>query len=280
MKLAERHEQRVTEYLREVAHCAGEAVSPADRERGLGRLEARVREGIAKLRKAQPEDADIEGVLKAIGSPAVQAALLDAPETDEERRRKAGDRVWLGVCAWLARKIDFPPRLVRIGAVALGVTGPLALFGYMAAYALLRREIPKEEREPIDWVTLGWRAGTAIVVLYLLDLGFGYLLVFLEQAYKAGMERGLPELGGWGTLRYEAGQYYAYALWTAVPLAAFSALPLHGGWGKSLHRFSQALIALYAIALCWGTAEFVTGLVLDLVKQFSGNIELPWSGLL
>lgn len=280
MKLAERQEQLVTQYLREVAHFAGDNVSSADRERGLVRLEARVRDGIARLRKVQPEDADIEGVLKAIGPPAVQAALLDAPEPSDERAKKAAGRVWLGVCQWLAEKMDFPPRLVRAGALALGVTGPLALFGYVGAYAVMRRGIPKEEREPIDWLTLAWRMASTLVIIYLLNLGFGYLLKFLELAYSEGAERGLPEIGDWGVLRYKADQYYSYAFWFAVPLAGFSALPLLGGWGKSIYRFSQALIALYAIALCWGTAKFIVGLILDLVKQFSGNVEMPWSGML
>ena len=280
MKLAERQEQLVTQYLRDVAHFAGEGVSAADRERGLARLEARVREAIIRLRKVQPEDADIEGVLKEIGSPTVQAALLDAPEPSDEKAKKAGGRVWLGVCQWLSEKLDIPPKLIRIGAVCLGVTGPLALFGYVIAYAVLRREIPKEQREPIDWLTLAWRLASTLVIIYLLNLGFDYLLKFLDYAYAKGAERGLPEVGQWGALRYTAATYYSYAFWFAVPLATFSALPLHGGWGKSIYRFSQALIALYAIALCWGTAEFLVGIINDLVQQFSGNIELPWSGLL
>lgn len=280
MKLAERQEQLVTQYLRDVVHFAGDAVSSGDRERGLARLEARVREGIARLRKVQPEDADIVGVLRGIGSPAVQAALLDAPEPSDERARMAAGRIWLGVCQWLAEKLDFPPVLVRAGAVALGVTGPLALFAYVGVYAVMRRGQPKEERDPIDWLTLAWRVASTLVIIYLLNLGFGYLLKFLEMAYSEGAERGLPEIGNWGTLRYKAEQYYSYAFWFAVPLAGFSALPLLGGWGKSIYRFSQALMALYAIALCWGTAKFIVGLILDLVKQFSGSVELPWSGLM
>ena len=280
MKLGEPQEQLVTQYLRDVAHCAGAGVSAAARERGLARLEARVREGIARLRKAQPEDADIEAVLKEVGSPAVQAALLDAPETIDAQAAKARGRVWLGVCQWLAEKADFPPRLVRIGAIALGVTGPLAIFGYLSAYALMRREIPKDERDPIDWLTIAWRFGVSFAIIYLLSTGFEYLLKFIELAYQQGAERGMPEIGNWGALRHTGSQYYGYAFWSVLPLATFSGFPLQGGWGKSIYRFSQALIALYAIALCWGTAKFIVGIIRDIVKQFSGNIELPWSGML
>ena len=76
MKLSERQEQLITDYLRAVARAAGEGVAEQARERGLLRLEERIRAEIVKLRRAQPDDADLEGVLRGIGSPAVQAALL------------------------------------------------------------------------------------------------------------------------------------------------------------------------------------------------------------
>ena len=280
MKLSERQEQSVTAYLRDVTRLAGDGIAANDRERGLARLEARIREDLERLRRAQPDDADVEGVLQKIGSPSVQAALLDAPEPDEAHAGKGDDRIWLGVCGWVAGKIDMPPRIVRIGVLCLGVTGPLAVLGYMGTYAAMRLSTPKEKREPIDWLTFAWRVGATYILIYLLSLGFEYLLKALEAGYSQGLERGLPEMGNWGELRYRAGSYYSYAFLCCLPIAALSALPLRGGWGKSLYRFSQALVALYAIALCYGTANFLVGLILDFVKQFSGNIELPWQGLM
>lgn len=280
MQLSERQEQTVVDYLRAVTRLAGDGIAAGDRERGLARLESRIREELQRLRRAQPDDAEVEGVLQRMGTPAVQAALLAAPEPSEATIGQHGDRVWLGVCGWIAGMIDMPPRLVRVGAVCLGVTGPLALLGYLGAYAAMRMGTPKEKREPIDWLGVVWRVGVVFALLIALRTGFGYLLRGLEIAYSEGMERGLPEMGDWGALRYRAGTYYGYALFCCVPLAALSALPLHGGWGKSLYRFAQALVTLYAIALCYGTAEFLVGIILDFVKQFSGNVELPWQNLL
>lgn len=280
MKLGERHEQLVTQYLREVAHCAGAAVSERDRERGLSRLEARIRADITRLRKVEPEDADIEGVLRAIGAPTVQAALLDAPTPDASASRAETDPVWLGVCASVAGKVEFPVRLVRIATFFLGLcTGPLALVVYMAAYAVLRRTQEKEQRDPIDWLTIVWRSAAIFLTIYFLRQGLDYALRGIESAYAQGIERGLPPLGGWGEIRYRAGEYYSTAIMVCVPLAFLSALPLRGGWGKSLFRFSQALVALYAIALSYGVAKFIVGIILDFVRQSAGQIDFSIPGL-
>ena len=77
MNLAERQEQIITAYLREVARLAGDGVSEAGRERGLAKLEERIRTAIAKLRKAQLDDAEIHGVLKALGTPAARTSIPD-----------------------------------------------------------------------------------------------------------------------------------------------------------------------------------------------------------
>jgi hypothetical protein len=113
------------------------------------------------------------------------------------------------------------------------------------------------------------------LLIYLLRVGFDYVVKGLEYAYDQGTAHGLPAMGNWSELRYRAGEYFFYAFWVCLPLAAFSALPLEGGWGKSIYRFSQALVALYAIALCYGTAEFVVGLILDFIKQFPTNGMFP-----
>lgn len=66
MKLSEQQEQTVTAYLREVTRVAGDGIAADDRERGLARLEARIREDLIRLRRAQPEDTDVEGDRKSV----------------------------------------------------------------------------------------------------------------------------------------------------------------------------------------------------------------------
>lgn len=276
MNLAERQEQIITAYLREVARLAGDGVSETGRERGLAKLEERIRTAIAKLRKAQLEDAEVHTVLKALGTPAVQAALLEAPMPGDVAASLEARRVWLGVCHWAAGRYEFPVQGLRGVVLLVGLcTGPLSLLGYVIAYGLMRREQPREERAPIDWMLIVWRASVCFLALYALGTGFEYLLRFVEAAYSQGVDRGLPPISGWSELRYKSGEYYGYTFLSAIPLAAFSALPLSRAWSKTLYRFAQALIALYAITLCYGVAKFLVGVIMDFVKQFAGNVDLP-----
>ena len=54
-------------------------------------------------------------------------------------RRTAVDRKFLGVCGGLARRWDFDPTLVRLGALSLfTLSGGLAIFAYFAAAMIMR----------------------------------------------------------------------------------------------------------------------------------------------
>lgn len=278
MKLGERQEQLIAEYLRAVAHAAGTDISERDREAGLARLDARIRAELERLRRPAPEETEVVAVLQRLGSTTVQASLLDAPTPEDVRARGYGDRIWLGVCGWLAERTEMPVIGVRGVALLLGCClGPIALMAYMVGYAVMRRAQDPQKREPIDWATIAFRVARAILLVYALRVGFHYAVLLLERGYGMGKEHGLPELGDWSELKYRADEYYTYALSCSATLAGFSGLPLLGGWGKSLNRFSQALIALYAIALCWGTAKFLVGIILDFVRQFGGSKDFSLS---
>jgi hypothetical protein len=48
-----------------------------------------------------------------------------------------------------------------------------------------------------------------------------------------------------------------------------SGLPLANAWGHSLKRLAQAIIALYAMAICFGVASVIAGLILDRVQAYT-----------
>jgi len=279
MKLTEFQESMIAHYLREVARLTPPELAPEVRERGLAVLEARIRKALEAHRRPQVEDAQVEAAVAALGSPLVQAAALEVAEeaAREQARRGPVAPVWLGVCAWASKQFDVTPRVARVVAFGAGLlTGPLAVIAYVVGYALLRKGQPKEDRDPIDWVTIVWRGALTLVIAYVLARFGSYALLGIRWGYDYALHRDFPALGQWGYITYRASAYHFYAVISATPLAALSGLPLAGGWSKTLYRLSQAFLALYAIALSFGLASFVTGLILDLTREFAGTFEIPF----
>ena len=53
-------------------------------------------------------------------------------------------------------------------------------------------------------------------------------------------------------------------------LAFLGGLPAANNWDKTLRKVSQAILALYAVAVCFGIASTLTGIILQFVEKYAG----------
>ena len=261
MELTPKQESLIIRYLREVARHMDDSAPRRTRERGLAKLRGSIDRELAGLAQGQVQDADVAAVLALFGSPAEQAeALADDVKTTEDRARQGrDDRVWLGVCAEAAERMEASPLAVRVVAVAAGViTGPLAVFLYIGLYAFFQLNGPRPLTPPVDKTRLAVRAGGALLAAVALNVLCGYAIQLIYHLHERFLNRPVPGLGEWG-----------WALVVCVPLAALSGLPLARAWDHSLKRVWQAGLALYAMALSFGLAAMLVGIILDVVQDFT-----------
>jgi len=54
-----------------------------------------------------------------------------------------------------------------------------------------------------------------------------------------------------------------------TPIAALAGLPLPDGWNKTGKTIVQAGIAIYAVAICFGIASLIAGILIQIVKDFA-----------
>jgi hypothetical protein len=108
-----------------------------------------------------------------------------------------------------------------------------------------------------------------LVVLIALRWGANKLLELIAYGHDRIFNEAMPALGEWDWFRFEEGSYFFFALVTVIPLSVLSGLPLANAWGHSLKRLAQAIIALYAMAICFGVASVIAGLILDRVQAYT-----------
>lgn len=240
-----------------------------EREQGLAQLQRRISRELQGLNKDVLEDMDVETVLERLGPPARHASIL-SPRRDPRRvlmlsREKT---VWLGVCSGVAARTDLEPWVVRVLSGLIGaVTGPMALLAYIAAYLYMRRNSGRVQ--PLDTLRIVGRGAGTFLLALVLHVGSGYLLRLVYFVHEQYLKRPVPEVGQWDWLEASRDEYFFYAIMVSVPLAVLSALPLAKGWDYTMKRLSQACLALYGIALSFGIASFVVGIILDFVQEFS-----------
>ena len=271
MRLTQKQDSFIERYLREVNANFRDEVSDRVRDRGIGRLQARIEHDLKALEKDSIDDADVHALLDSLGDPERMAASLTprraAPETVGLSKE---DRVWLGVCGGISEYLEFPPWLVRLLAFLLGITtGPLTIILYIALYLWFHASAD-DDVPPIPKARVIWRAcstGMIVVALHLGTRGAVWLIYFVHDRY---LHRALPELGDWGWINVRSDELLFWALVISLPLSVLSALPLANAWDYSLKRFVQAVIALYGLALSFGIASILVGLILDGVKEFTG----------
>jgi phage shock protein PspC (stress-responsive transcriptional regulator) len=268
MQLTDQQTGIVTRYLRDVALALDPDLPRAQCEAALSRLETLIDRQLAQFRKDRLENADVEAVLQRLGSPGDQAATLMAGPAAKPSASAA--RVWLGVCQGVGARFGVEPLPVRVLFLIFGLlTGPLAVLAYLIAYAegrLLSRTL---SAEPVAWPRVALRVGGMFLGLLALRWGAGYAVDAIRYGLERFANRPMPPLGSWGWLQYDGGDLFTLALFSAIPLALLSALPVPPGWDHTLKRCAQAVVALYGIALSFGIAGIIVGIVLDFVGEFT-----------
>jgi hypothetical protein len=83
-------------------------------------------------------------------------------------------------------------------------------------------------------------------------------------------KRPVPDTGQWGWYLQQQGSLLFWTLFLSLPVALLGALPMAGGWDRTLRRLSQAVLALYAVVICFGLASAVAGVILQTVRELKG----------
>ena len=269
MDLTQKQSQRIAKYLRDIDLQLG-TLSDKAREAARTRLRSRIETDLRQFQNRNPEDHEIEAILAACGTTSRVAAELLGKHGGMDALALSPERTWLGVCAGAARRFDMDVRVVRAMAIALGVfTGPFALMVYLGFYLNLYwasedEEVPRIDRARLLRTTLGTFGG--IVALY---VGSGALQALLIAAFTRFTEHTRETLASYLWLDAHGSSMFFWALVTLMPIATLSGLPLPDGWDKTGRSLSRAGIALYAVAICFGIAAIMAGVIIQLVKDFA-----------
>lgn len=269
IELSESQERRIARYLRDVGEQLRD-LSVEDRERALSRLNARIERELA--RTGDPiGDEYLDKVLAGYGSPASQAARIRDAKVEEPKCLLAWSRrLWLGVCAGLARYFNLDPTVVRALAVLLSFVPfllPVVLWGYLAFYLYQYNSVKGRGLDPIDGLKVAKNVGALAGVAVVLHACARFFLFFIAYAHAQVMQTPLSYPGNWGWLADESGFLFFMMLATGIPLAAVASMPVSTEWSGTLRKLSQAALAIYAIVLCLGVASAIVGVFVANIGQ-------------
>jgi len=274
MHLTQKQESLISQYLRDLSRSLDANLSDQTRERGLRQVQTRIYQELERIDRGSISDDDVARVLSrqpglSAAQPAETPVAAGNGRPSPRDRARSPEPVWLGVCAYNAERVGAEPWMVRLGVALFGlVAAPLALLLYVAGYAEYYFNLHEKERPAIDWGRLAIRAAVPVVVLILLRWGSGKLLALVGYGHERIFKEPLPALGEWDWFRFNEGKVFALAFLLVLPLSILSGLPLANGWGHSLKRLAQALVALYVVALCFGVASVLAGIILDRVQAY------------
>ena len=279
MQLTQKQAWLIDRYLRSVAVVADPSVDAAAVDRLLARLRRQIEGELARLDENSRTDEAVRDAILRVG-PAEKAvqSLLTPKESPAPTAPKpataavpSSNARWLGVCDYYAERLQAPAWAVRTIVLLLGLgTGPLAWTAYGLVFLGLRLT-GKLPGPPIRWGRLIGYPLLLGLVIGLLYAGARYVLIFAAYAMDTWLKKPMPPIGEWGWFIDEQHVMLVWAGLLIVPLACLGALPMAGGWDKTLRRFSQALAALYAIAICFGLASVIVGVVLQFAGELTGK---------
>lgn len=283
MHLTQKQESLISQFLRDLSRRLDPSLPEKVRERSLRQVQTRIYHELERLNNPSIGDDDVLRVLRNAAStteasppparetperaaPGTPATAANPAPTTIARNPKA---IWLGVCAHNAERLGIETWMLRTGLVVLGLcTGPLAVLAYIAGFVEYYLGLPDQERPEIDWLRIALRGVVALVTLIALRWGANQALVLIGYGHEQIFKEPMPALGDWDWFRFQEGTYFFLAFFTVLPLAVLSGLPLANAWGHSLKRLAQALGSLYAVALCFGVASVIAGLILDRVQAY------------
>jgi phage shock protein PspC (stress-responsive transcriptional regulator) len=293
MQLTVEQKARIRQYLSDVAASMARTVPERHRDQAIKLLREDIHRQVLEVGGA-PDDGQLDRVLSAFGSPADQAArIVPRVRTGDKLMLTQDDRVWLGVCGGIAARLGQDPRLVRFICGALGLAGPVlsilsvvssrsfssltlgiftgsvALLSYLVLYAYMYVVSPQTEETRVRFSPILVHVGITFAIAYGLHYGTRYGLELLRYVHTQVMNREMPHLGRWGWFNEaQAGNMLFWVLSICVPLAIYAGLPMAGQWYNSMRRLGHAILALYGVALAYGVAHVLVGLILDLAVAF------------
>ncbi len=281
MHLTQKQESLISQFLRDLSRRLDPGLPEKVRERSLRQVQTRIYHELERLNNPSIGDDDVLRVLRNAASTG-EASSAPARETPERSTPAAAvtapappstpqhpKAIWLGVCVHNGERLGIETWMLRAGLVVLGLfTGPLALLAYIAGFIEYYLGLAERDRPVIDWPRIALRGVVALVTLIALRWGANQALVLIGYGHEQIFKEPMPALGDWDWFRFREGVYFFLALFTVLPLAVLSGLPLANAWGHSLKRLAQALGALYAVALCFGVASVIAGLILDRVQAY------------
>ena len=192
-------------------------------------------------------------------TPPVEA---QAPEQDE--------RVWLGVCEWLARHRGFDVGGLRAGFFILGLfTGPFALVLYLYLYFEKYLKSRSLSRPAINRPELTRAVGNIAMVAVGIYITAFAILRIGEQLYLRFMANDLA-LGSWGWLGSYQHLLFFWTVFCLLPLTLLAELPLAHGWDQTIKKVVRAGLTLYAVTICLGLAAAIAGTILVIARDFVG----------
>ena len=288
MQLTQKQESMISRYLRDLAVQLDDSLPEKVRERSLRQFQTQIYKHLEGLQKANISDEDVVEVLR-LATPRRKEAPPENSPAAVQPKNNAGKQptpaaranrtqdlepeldvapVWLGVCAFNADRFGVAPWILRISFVLFGITGPLAVFCYLAGYAEYYLSTEKEERPAIAYGSLAIRIITPLAATIVLRWGAYKFLDLLAFGYLKAFNEPIPALGKWDWIALHDGTCFFLVCASVIPLSIISGLPLANAWGHSLKRLVQALVALYFIFLCFGIAAVLVGLVLQRVEPY------------
>lgn len=256
------------------------------RRRVQNQLRAKLKKELAAFGREVPQDKQVRAVLQRCRLPELRQADGRAnkpkPETKPKPKLKPKPapaprietpateetRVWAGVCAAYAERLQADVRLVRAAFILLGiVAAPLAFLTYAALYFELRARagrmlVPAGETSVL--VTRG--LSVAAQVLALFALGW-----FVPRGIIWTAERFLPQLhvsyGAWGW--FQSTEWFAVmvTLLLAAPMGTLATLSLKNDWGRTLRLLTRLTVASYAALICFGTASALVGSMIEVIEH-------------
>ncbi len=271
MKLTPKQDALISRFLRDVNMHLDAGISEQIRELGLMHIQQNIHQQLDEFDNADDNipDEQLYRVLRDLGSPQSLAALINEDKNQRQKSRNGKTSpVWLGVCAWVAEIMDQDPRLIRLLVFVLGMTtGPIALFAYIGVFTYLHNMTDQSNTPPLrKWPIIGqfFLYNTISLALH---IGSGLFLKLVFYLYESYFQQTIPDLAEWGWLDAWKGTLLFIMLAFGIPISILSGLPLANGWNISLRRFLQAMLALYAVILCFGLASMLVGLLLDSIDE-------------
>ncbi len=282
MHLTQKQESLISQFLRDLSRRLDPSLPEKVRERSLRQVQTRIYHELERLNNPAISDDEVLRVLRSAASTA-EASPTPVRDTAERPTPEGpvkpatmvpalvqnNKAIWLGVCAHNAERLGIETWMLRAGLVVLGLcTGPLAVLAYIAGFGEYYMGLREAERPVIDWPRIALRGVIALAALIALRWGANQALVLIGYGHEQIFKEPMPSLGEWDWFRFQEGTYFFLALFTVLPLAILSGLPLANAWGHSLKRLAQAIGSLYAVALCFGVASVIAGLILDRVQAY------------